>query len=328
VRDENVMVSNGDVNLSTRVVGGGGPLVILMHGWPDLALSWRHQLRPLAEAGYTVAAPDMRGYGESSKPTDVAAYALEQAAGDMAAIARALGARRWVAVGHDWGAAVAWRCALRYPDEVAAVFGMSVPHNAPPPGRASVPTDVVLDHLYPDTFVYPRYFQEVGAPEAELERDVRAALKQSFFSLSGDAPAGDWTAVRPPTAGVLDGLTPPPPGPLSFMPDDVLDQYAAAFEAGGFFGPLSWYRNFGANAAAADALGDQVIRQPAGWLVGDKEIVTAMFPGTVEAQRRSLADLRVEVDVRGGAGHWVQQERPEIVTQSLLGFLADVGWGR
>jgi pimeloyl-ACP methyl ester carboxylesterase len=240
----------------------------------------------------------------------------------MAAVARALGASRWVAVGHDWGAGVAWRCALRHPEEVAAVFGMSVPHAAPRPGAKGVSTSAVLNQLYPDRFVYARYFEQVGAPEAELERDVRSALKQAFFSMSGDAPDGDWLTPRPLDSAVLDGLTPPPAGPLRFMPDDVLDRYVEAFEAGGLFGPLSWYRNNEANLASAEALGDQVIRQPSGFLVGDKELVTAMFPGLLEAQRRSLADLRVETRVPG-AGHWLQWERPELVAHALLGFLAD-----
>src|SRR5262245_21177738 len=248
MRDETLLVSNGEVVLSTRGLGEG-PLVILMHGWPDLGLSWRHQLEPLAEAGYAVAAPDMRGYGASSKPSDVAAYSLDHAADDMAAIAGSLGAKRWVAVGHDWGAGVAWRCALRHRDQVAALFGMSVPYVAPPPDVAGVTTTAILDRLYPDSFIYPRYFRQVGPPEAELERDVRGALRQALFSMSGDAPAGDWLTPRPLESAVLDGLTAPGDGPLGFMPDDTLDEYVAAFEKGGFFGPLSWYRNDEANLA-------------------------------------------------------------------------------
>jgi pimeloyl-ACP methyl ester carboxylesterase len=105
------------------------------------------------------------------------------------------------------------------------------------------------------------------------------------------------------------------------MSDTELDAHAASFEAGGFFGPLSWYRNFESNFEDAARYGDQTIRQPAGFLVGDREIVTLMFPGSLEAQRSSLADLRVETHVQGSAGHWVQQERPELVSHALLGFL-------
>jgi len=317
-----MMVRNGDVDLFVRVVGRG-PLVVLMHGWPDLGTTWHHQIAPLVEAGYTVAAPDMRGYGGSSKPTEVSAYRLDNAADDMAAIAKALDAKRWIAVGHDWGAAVAWRCALRFPDQVAAVFGMCVPHSAPPPGSKGVSTTVVLDLLYPDTFVYPRYFQQVGRPEAELERDVRDSLKRILFSLSGDAPRGDFASPRPPTSSVLEGLAEPLAGPLTFMTDAELDVHAGSFDEGGFFGPLSWYRNFEVNHQDALRYGDQVIRQPAGFLAGEKEIVTHMFPGVLEAQRRSLADLRVETCLPG-AGHWAHQERPELVTQTLLDFLDEV----
>ncbi len=318
MRDEIMNIRSGDIVLSVRVAGDG-PLVILMHGWPELGLSWRHQILPLARAGFTVAAPDMRGFGGSSKPDSVAAYGIDEIADDMAAIADGLGHARWVSVGHDWGSPVAWRTALRFPDRVAAVFSLSVPHV----GRPPMPITDTFDLLFPGHFYYIRYFQTVGRAEAELERDVRDALKRIYFSLSGDAPKDDWLADRPFDGPLLGGLTPPPPGPLSFMDDDVLDAYADAFARGGFFGPISWYRNFGSDYLDQAAYGDNVIRQPAGFLCGDKEIVLAMVPAALETQRAKLSDLRTET-ILPGAGHWIQQERPAEVTAALLAFLADV----
>lgn len=309
------------VKLSVRIAGEG-PLVILMHGWPELGLSWRHQVGPLAAAGYTVAVPDMRGYGGSSRPRQVESYSADALADDMMAIATALGAQRWVAVGHDWGAPVAWRCALRFPDAVAGVFALSVPHMAAMP----ISSQQVFDLMYPDSFYYVRYFQEVGPAEAELERDARTALKTIFFALSGDAPKGEWAKVRPKDASLLPGLAVPPAGPLSFMSDKELDEYADAFRTGGFNGALNWYRTIDLNAQQASAYGDQRIKQPAGFLCGDKEIVLVMAPNSLAGQRLLFDDLRCEVIVPG-AGHWIQQERPADVTRTLIDFLQGVWSG-
>jgi pimeloyl-ACP methyl ester carboxylesterase len=306
------------VRLSVQVAGSG-PLVILMHGWPELGLSWRHQMGPLAAAGYTVAAPDMRGYGGSTRPEDVAAYTTDALADDMAALARALGAARWVAVGHDWGSPVAWRSAIRFPDEVAAVVSLSVPHSPPSP----LPAQELFEQGYPDRFYYVRYFQEVGRAEAELEADPRASLKRIFFALSGDAPKDEWIKRRPKDGPLLPGLAEPPAGPLSFMSDEELDRYAEAYRRGGFFGPVSWYRNLDRNAEQSRAYPDQRIRQPAGFLCGDKEIVLSLAPGALDRQRSLCDDLRMET-ILPGAGHWIQQERPREVTQALLGLLGGV----
>ena len=305
-------------------VQGNGPLVILMHGWPELGLSWRHQVPALVGAGYRVAVPDMRGYGNSGKPQETEAYTLDIIADDMQAIADHLGARRWAAVGHDWGAPAAWRCALRFPETVAAVFCLSVPHSGPPPA----PFFDIIEHLYPDRFFYMRYFQEEGVAEAEFEgSDWEDALKRVYYWASGEGVADASTNVAgrhvPRNSTMLGSMKAAPPGPLPFMSDDELRAYAAAFRAGGFRGPLSWYRNFPQNAADAAAYGDNIIRQPAGFLAGDREVVLRMLPNQLENLRRMCADLRLEVSLPG-AGHWVQQERPEEVNQALVGFLDDV----
>lgn len=309
--------TSDDVTLSV-VVEGEGPLVILMHGWPELGLSYRHQIGPIAAAGYTVAVPDMRGYGGSSKPADAAAYSIDTHADDMAAIAAALGHKRWVSVGHDWGSPVAWRVAQRFPDQVAAVFSLSVPHRSP----ATISANEWFDAVYPNRFYYMRYFQAIGPAEAELERDPRDSLKRVFYALSGDVPFGEWLKVRPIDDPLLKGLTPPPEGPLSFMTDDELDAYAEQFRKGGFFGPVSWYRNWDANEAQARAY-DPIIHQPVGFLCGDREIVLLMFDNGLEAQRALCPDMRME-RILPGAGHWIQQERPAEVTAALLEFLGMV----
>ena len=312
-------IPSGTITLATEVQGDG-PLVILMHGWPELGLSWRHQIPALTQAGYKVAVPDMRGYGNSGKPIETEAYTLDIIADDMKAIADHFGAKRWVAVGHDWGAPVAWRCALRFPDAVAAVFCLSVPHSGPSPA----PFFDIIEHLYPDRFFYMRYFQEEGVAEAEFEgSDWAQSLKRVYYSASGEGVANRSGRHVPRDSTMLASVDDPPPGPLSFMSDEELQAYAAAFRAGGFRGPLSWYRNFNRNAADARAYGDNIVRQPAGFLAGDREMVLRMLPNQLENLRRMCADLRVEVSLPG-AGHWVQQERPDAVNQALIGFLDGV----
>ncbi len=314
-----MQIRSGDIDLAVDVQGEG-PLVILMHGWPELGLSWRHQVPALVAAGYQVAVPDMRGYGASGKPRETGAYTLDIIADDMRAVADHLGAKRWVAVGHDWGAPVAWRCALRFPDKVAAVFCLSVPHSGPPPA----PFFDIIEHLYPDRFFYIRYFQDEGVAEAEFEgSDWEQSLKRVYYSASGEGVGARSGRHVPRDSTMLASVDAPPPGPLRFMSDEELRAYAAAFRAGGFRGPLSWYRNFPRNAADALAYGDNIIRQPAGFLAGDREMVLRMLPNQLENLRKMCADLRVEVSLPG-AGHWVQQERPEEVNAALVGFLDSV----
>lgn len=300
-------------------VVGSGPLVVMMHGWPELSFSYRHQIDPLVAAGYQVAVADMRGYGDSLKPESPSDYTIDQSADDMAAIARGLGVDSWVAVGHDWGSPVAWRCAMRFPDQVRAVFSLSVPHRL----ATTISAHEWFDTAYPDRFYYMRYFEPVGPAEAELEAEPRKALKRIYHSLSGEAPLFDWTGERPIDDPLLPGLSNPPAGPLGFMSDEELQVYADAFSRNGFFGPLSWYRNWDVNEAQAASYGDQIIRQPVGFLCGDREIVLAMFPGCVEAQRELCPDLRIE-RILPGAGHWIQQERPDEVSAALIEFLQGI----
>jgi pimeloyl-ACP methyl ester carboxylesterase len=313
-------IPGAGIHLSVTVAGQG-PLVILMHGWPEQSLSWRHQIPALTAAGYRVAVPDMRGYGHSGKPEDPAAYTLDTIADDMQAIATALGAPRWVAVGHDWGAPAAWRCALRFPDSVVAVFGMSVPHA----GAPKIDFMKVVDALYPDRFFYIRYFQDIGVAEAEMAHvpDLAHALKRIFWSASGDGVRAHKRRHVPRDAKLMESWDEAPDAPLSFMPDAELAQYAALFQAGGWRGPLNWYRNFPQNGADAQAYGDNIIRQPAGFLAGELEVVLAMLPNQLENMRAHLADLRMEVRP-AGAGHWIQQERPAETNAALLEFLAGV----
>jgi len=186
-----------DVNgLRMRVaIQGAGPLVLLCHGFPELWCSWRAQLSALAAAGYRAAAPDMRGYGGTDAPADVAAYTQLHLVGDMVGLVRALGEAQAVIVGHDWGAPVAWNAALLRPDLFRAVVGMSVVFASP--SRTDLLSALRQQGI---NDFYMQYFQAPGVAEAELERDVEASIRLIHFNGSGDGP--DRVASRAPWRGL------------------------------------------------------------------------------------------------------------------------------
>ena len=166
-----------------------------------------------------------------------------------------------------------------------------------------------------------RYFQEPGVAEKEFaDADMAAALKRIYYMGSGEGVAARSGRHVPRDSTMLASMDDPPAAPLSFMSDQELDAYASAFKAGGMQGPLNWYRNFDRNAADAKAYGDNIIRQPSGFLAGDRELVLAMLPGQLENMRVLTADLRVE-KIIPGTGHWIQQESPDETNAALTGFL-------
>jgi pimeloyl-ACP methyl ester carboxylesterase len=297
---------------------GAGPLVLLCHGWPELAYSWRHQLPALAAGGYRVVAPDMRGYGGSSAPHAIDAYAITDLVGDMVALVAALGESRAAIVGHDWGAAVAWHAALMRPDLFAAVAALSVPHR---PRHPSAPPLELLRADGRENF-YWFYFNREGVAEAEFERDLPSALRRVLVSGSGDAPAGQGLSLMVPAGrGFLDGCNDPAvlPGWLSAADIEV---YAAAFAKSGLRGPFNWYRNLDRNWVLTSPWQGAKVLPPALFIAGTRDGVIASAMGRKHLAQLGdgVADLRAKVLIEG-AGHWVQQERPAEVNVALLDFL-------
>jgi pimeloyl-ACP methyl ester carboxylesterase len=304
--------------LKMRVAeAGGGPLVLLCHGWPESWYSWRHQIVALAAAGYRVAAPDMRGYGGTEAPEAIDAYTLMHLVGDMVALVGALGESRAVIVGHDWGAPVAWHSALLRPDLFRAVVGMSVPYTPPSPVDF---LKFLADGGVKDFYI--QYFQAPGVAEAELERDVKSALRRLYFTASGDLPQGGGTfALLTPGGGLL-GRTVDPATLPAWLPEADLDYYAGEFGRTGFRGGLNWYRNISRNVGLMAPWRGQPIRQPSLFIAGSKDGVLrfprakdhlAAFVTTLPGNRGS--------HILEGAGHWVQQERAAEVNRLLVDFL-------
>jgi len=298
-------------------LAGQGPLVVLVHGWPESWYSWRHQIPALAEAGYRVAAPDLRGYGGSDKPEAIEAYAIKEMCADTAGLVTALGETQAILVGHDWGAPIVWNTALFHPEKVRAVVGLSVPHT----GRGPAPRIELFRNIYKDRFFYQLYFQEPGVAEAELEADVRTSLRKIYYWASGEAIAAGIRLYKPADAKLLDDLPDPEPFPAWLTPAD-LDYYVGEFQQSGFRGPLNRYRTSKLDFEHQAAVADKCVAQPAAFIAGSLEPVLHYLPGVdlIETMRTRVADLRL-VRLIEGAGHWVQQERPGEVNAALTTFL-------
>ena len=298
---------------------GSGPLVLLCHGWPELAHSWRHQVPALAQAGYHVVAPDMRGYGGSSVPHEIAAYAITDLVGDMVALVAALGETRACIVGRDWGANVAWIAALMRHDLFTAVAALSVPHR---PRNPAAPPLTLLRAAGHENF-YWFYFNREGVPEAEFERDIRSAMRKVLVAGSGDAPAESRMSLTVPAgSGFLDRAIAPATLPAWLSEADI-DVFVEAFRKNGLRGPFNWYRNIDRNWAILAPFQGAQVKPPALFIAGTRDAVIAspMGRGALEHLAASVPNLRDKVLIEGG-GHWIQQERPTEVNAALLRFLA------
>jgi pimeloyl-ACP methyl ester carboxylesterase len=290
---------------------GSGPLVVLCHGWPELSYSWRHQIPAIAAAGYHVVAPDMRGFGQTTAPANIDSYSIFDHVGDMVALVAALGEKRAVIAGHDWGAPVAWHAAMFRPDIFSAVAGLSVP---PPFRGRGRPLDNLRDAGI--TNFYWQYFQAPGIAERELERDVGVTMRTllgrgfseptaSLFIQEGQGFLGSGSAQRP-----------------DWLSEADFAYFIAAYQKSGFRGGLNWYRNLDRNWELTAPWQGAQITQPSLFIAGSKD---AVITGLIGAKRiteleRVLPNLRRKLIIEG-AGHWIQQERADEVNAALIAFL-------
>jgi pimeloyl-ACP methyl ester carboxylesterase len=279
---------------------GDGQPVVLLHGFPELAYSWRFQIDALAEAGYHALAPDMRGFGRSPAPDEIEAYDILELCGDVARLLDNAGAERAAIVGHDWGATVAWHFALIHPDRTACVAGLSVPLVPNPPAP---PLAIMREHLGEDFYIV--WMQEPGVAEAALERDIRRTL------LTPRVWNAAWAADEDE-----DPRVPP------FMTDEDVAFYVSEYERTGFRGGLNWYRNMDRNWELTKRFNDRKVEMPALFMAGTRDSTMKWMSPDVMNGR--VTDLRVELVE--GAGHWLQQQRPDEVNRALLALLRDAGW--
>ncbi len=300
------------INLTVHETGEG-PAVVFCHGFPELAYSWRHQLPAVAAAGFRAIAPDQRGYADSSAPPAVADYGLTELTGDLVGLLDAMQIDRAVFVGHDWGGFVAWAMPVLYPERTAGVIGVCTPYMPFP--QTSFMRTLVNGK---DERMYILWFQEPGRAEAVMDSKARL-----IFDRLMRAPLEPAEAVKRMMApGELD-MNPfrhiedlKPETALIVTPEE-LDVYVHAYEKSGFRGGINWYRNIDRNAREHPQVGVEKLTLPC--LMITAEWDGALPPRMAAGMPALCSDLEMHNIER--AGHWVQQEFPDAVNETIVGWL-------
>jgi len=311
-------IEANDLRMRIAEAGDSGPLLLLAHGWPESWYSWRHQLTFLAEAGYRVVAPDMRGYGETDKPPRVENYDIVQLADDMVGLLDALGEESAIMVGHDWGSIVAWNSVLLHPDRFTALIAMSVPYG----GRALRSPMEGWNETFGDNFFYILYHNEPGGvAEGEYDSDPRGLISRLYLSPRSPREAPTITDPKRSAGGWIGRLGAPKSLP-DWLTQEDLDYVVDQFEMAGFRGGVNYYRNFHRNWEITEHLQDVKVKVPTLFVAGERDSVIA--GATQDALARSMG--RAVEDLRGvilipEIGHWVQQEAPSETNSAILDFL-------
>ncbi len=313
------LVESGEVTLKVYEMGEG-PLVLLVHGWPELAYSWRYQMPALAAAGYKVVAPDMRGYGDSDNPFEVSAYTIQKLTQDLVNIIDFYGEDKASLVGHDWGAIVSWHAVLLHPTRFDSYFAMSVPYD----GRSPIPPVDGMSVAMQDNFFYILYFQKDGVAEAEFDANPRAILSRLYLEPDSPRMPPELTDPKMAAGGWIPRLGKPTASP-SWLSDADLDYYVSKFEASGFRGGINYYRNFNNNWKSTPQLEGATIDIPVKFLAGEQDVVIRGANAESLEKRMSATcnDFR-GVILYPDTGHWVQQEEAERVNADLIAFLSEI----
>lgn len=295
------------------------PPVVLCHGWPEIAFSWRHQIKALGEAGIRVIAPDQRGYGATDRPEEVEAYDLEHLTADLVGLLDHLKIDKAIFVGHDWGGFVVWQMPLRYRDRVAGVVGVNTPHY----DRA--PADPI--ELMRKRFGEQMYIVQFQSPSREVDKIFDSRVEQTFDAfMRKPLPRKDTAPAEPATAGVgassklnlafpqmiaaydakFDLRTP-------ILSPEERQVFVDTFTTTGFTGGINWYRNWTRNWQRAAGL-DHTVRVPALMIMAENDAV--LPPSAAEGMEKIVPDL--EKYLVRDSGHWTQQEKPEEVSAKLI----------
>ncbi|NWG70157.1 MAG: alpha/beta hydrolase [Parvularculaceae bacterium] len=302
----------GAVGLAVYEAGEASarPPVVLVHGWPEIAYSWKNQMRPLAEAGFRAIAIDLKGFGRSDAPSDKALYDIRRLTDDLAALLDALGLDRAVFCGHDWGGAIVWPMAQLHPDRVAGVIGVSTPHRAPPPVS---PLAIIEKRLTANHYFIR--FQKEGFAESVFE-----GREEEFFRFvfRTPVPREVWPKLVP---GAYDLITRfeerrPVDANRIVMSADDLAVYVAAYKRSGFTGGINLYRNIDRNYEIMRAV-DPIIRRPALFVGADLDLF--LPPEGAADMPALIPDL--EKHLIAGCGHWVMWEKPGELNALMIDWL-------
>jgi pimeloyl-ACP methyl ester carboxylesterase len=293
---------------------GEGPAVIFCHGFPDTAYTWRRQMQAVSAAGYRAIAPDMRGYGRSSAPSDPALYTPLQTAGDLVGLLDALDIRSAVLVGHDWGASHAWQAALMRPDRFKAVFCLSVPYV--PRGETSI-FDKMRKTGHQDDFYM---FDQIRAEADQAWADAAVTIPGILYWASGSAPANERWSPTDPARSFRRAA--PRPLPTWVAPDYVAHN-VAEFQRTGFHGALNYYRAAEPYFYLSAAWKGAKVTQPSFFIWGKADGLKELYSLSIDRMRAGAPGLidALELD---NVGHWVQHEAPDVVNARLVTFLRTV----
>jgi pimeloyl-ACP methyl ester carboxylesterase len=302
-----------------------GAPIILCHGFPELAFSWRHQIKALSDAGRWVVAPDQRGYGLSDRPEKVGDYGIKQLTDDMAGLLDHLGAVKGIFCGHDWGGIVVWQMPLRHKDRVAGVIGLNTPFM---PRAPADPIEIMRQRFGEDMYIV--HFQKPGEADAILARDV--ARTMGFFMRRpppGAPPATGGLSANVLGEGqqaqggsafaltqILEAYDPAFDPRETFLTDDEMEVFVDTFARTGFTGGINWYRNFTRNWRESEGISDKV-EAPSLMVMAEKDAV--LPPSAADGMEAYVPDL--EKTLIRDSGHWTQQEQPEAVNRVILDWL-------
>jgi pimeloyl-ACP methyl ester carboxylesterase len=298
---------------------GTGPLVVLCHGFPHLWFSWRHQIDPIAQAGWRVVAPDMRGMGQTEAPVHPSAYDCEHTVADLVGLLDHLGEQRAVFVGLDFGAFAIYDLCYRHPERVAAVIGLENPVAPHDPSIAPLEEAAALGKKH---FYHLDYFAARGVADRALDAAPREFLTKVFYALSGDYHYVDvWK--HPPGTPYIDALPTPPPFPWSWMSELEMEFYVSEYSRSGFTGGLNWYRAMDLRWRQRKPFENQQNPAPFFFIGSENDADLEGFQGSdpLGGIARAYRDVR-EIAMVPKAGHMLQMERPKETNALLLKFLA------
>ncbi|UGA56759.1 alpha/beta fold hydrolase [Vibrio sp. VB16] len=279
----------------------GNPIV-LCHGWPEHAFSWRYQVPALARAGYHVIVPNQRGYGNSSHPTEVTAYDIEHLSGDLIALLDHYGYEDATFVGHDWGAMVVWGLALLHPNRVNKVINLSLPYQE----RGEIPWIELMEQILGSDYYFVHFNRRPGVADAILEQNTFQFLRNLYRK--NEPP-------REPEQGMAMINLARVETPLgeAIMSNNELSVFVSAFDSTGFTGSINWYRNLDRNWRLLAEV-NPIIQQPTLMIYGDRDMIP---------KSEKLTEFVPNVDIVNlDCGHWIQQEKPEETNQAILEWLA------